>query len=67
MLFFLPLGRAIPQKGPELRSVGVFEEQHQKALVELEGAWELAEDLPHTVQEEEENRRLLAKLAVGVG
>lgn len=45
----------------------MFEEQHEEGLVELKGAWELAEDLPHTVQEEKKNRRLLARLAVGIG
>lgn len=45
----------------------MFEEQHEEGFVELKGAWELAEDLPHTVQEEKKNRRLLARLAVGVG
>lgn len=44
----------------------MFEEQHQEALAELEGAGELAKDLPHTVQEEQKDRSLLARLAVGV-
>lgn len=44
----------------------MFKEQHQKALAEFKGAWKLAEDLPHAVQEEQEDRCLLAKLAVGV-
>lgn len=63
----LPLSCATSQKGPELRSISMFKEQHQKALVEFKGAWELAKDLPHAVQEEQEDRRLLAKLAVRVG
>lgn len=44
----------------------MFEEQHQEALAELEGARELPEDLPHAVQEEQKDRSLLARLAVGV-
>lgn len=44
----------------------MFEEQYEKGFVELKGAWELAENLPHTVQEEKKNRCLLARLAVGV-
>lgn len=62
----LPFSCAIPQKGSKLRSIGMFEEQHKEGFVELEGAWELAEDLPHTVQEEKKNWRLLTRLAVGV-
>lgn len=45
----------------------MFKEQHQEALAEFKGARKLAKDLPHTVQEEQENRSLLARLAVGVG
>lgn len=45
----------------------MLEEQQQEALVELKGARELAKDLPHTVQEEKENRCLLTRLAVAVG
>lgn len=45
----------------------MLEEQQQEALIELKGARELAKDLPHTVQEEKENRCLLARLAVAVG
>lgn len=62
----LPFSCAIPQKSSKLRSIGMFEEQHQEGFVELEGAWELAEDLPHAVQEEKKNWRLLTGLAVGV-
>lgn len=45
----------------------MFKEQHQEALAEFKGAWKLAKDLPHAVQEEQEDRCLLTKLAVGVG
>lgn len=62
-----PLGLTVAQEGPELGGVGVFEEQHQEALAELEGAGELAEDLPHAVQEEQEDWSLLARFDVGVG
>lgn len=61
-----PLGFSVAQEGPKLRRVGMFEEQHQEALTELEGAGELAEDLPHAVQEQQKDRSLLARLAVGV-
>lgn len=44
----------------------MFKEQHQEALVEFKGAGKLAKDLPHTVQEEQEDRSLLARLAVRV-
>lgn len=62
-----PLGLIVAQEGPELRRVGVFEEQHQEALAELEGAGKLAEDLPHAVQEEQEDWSLLARFDVSVG
>lgn len=45
----------------------MFEEQHQEALAEFKGAWELAKDLPHAVQEEQEDGSLLARFAVGIG
>lgn len=45
----------------------MFEEQHQEALAELEGAGKLAEDLPHAVQEEQEDGSLMARFDVGVG
>lgn len=63
----LPLGRTVAQESTELRGIGVFKEQHQEALTEFKGAGKLAEDLPHTVQEEQEDRSLLARLAIGVG
>lgn len=62
-----PLGRAVSQEGAELRSVRVFKDQHQEAVAELKGTRELADDLPHTVQEQEEDGGLLARLAVGEG
>lgn len=62
-----PLGLTVAQKGSKLGGVGVFEEQHQEALVELKGAGKLAEDLPHAVQEEQEDWSLLARFDVGVG
>lgn len=63
----LPLSCTAAQEGAKLRSIGVFEEQHQEALAEFKGARKLAKDLPHTVQEEQEDGSLLARLAVGVG
>lgn len=45
----------------------MFEEQHQEALAEFKGARKLAKDLPHAVQEEQEDGGLLARFAVGVG
>lgn len=62
-----PLSCAVAQKCTKLRSIGVFKDQHQEALAEFKGAWKLAKDLPHTVQEEQEGRSLLTRLAVGVG
>lgn len=45
----------------------MFKEHNEEVIVEFKGAWELAQDLPDTVQEEEENRRLPFLLAVRVG
>lgn len=45
----------------------MLKEQHQEALTEFKGAWKLTNNLPHTVQEEQEDRSLLARFAVGVG
>ncbi|KAG7258219.1 hypothetical protein CRUP_036168, partial [Coryphaenoides rupestris] len=60
-------GRAsltLAQEGAELRGVGVLEEEQQETLGELEGAGELPQDLPHAVQEEQEDGGLVARLAV---
>lgn len=62
-----PLRLTVAQEGSKLGGVGVFKEQHQKALVEFKGAGKLAEDLPHAVQEEQEDWSLLARFDVGVG
>lgn len=45
----------------------MFEEHDEEVFAELERARELPEDLPHTVQEEQEYRSLPFLLAVGVG
>lgn len=63
----LPLSCAVAQVSTKLRGIGVLKEKHQEALTEFKGAWKLANNLPHTVQEEQEDRRLLTRLAVGVG
>lgn len=62
----IPIGCTVAQEGAKLRSIGVLKEQHQEGLTELKGAWKLAQDLPHTVQEEQEDGSLLARLAVGI-
>ncbi len=62
-----PLSCAVAQEGSKLRSISVLEEQHQEALAEFKGARKLAKDLPHTVQEEQEDGSFLARFAVGVG
>lgn len=63
----LPISCAVAQESTKLWGISVFKEQHQEALTEFKGAWKLAKNLPHTVQEEQEDRRLLARFAVGVG
>lgn len=45
----------------------MIKEQHQEALAEFKGTWKLVKDLPHAVQEEEEDGSLLTRLAVGEG
>lgn len=42
----------------------MLEEHDQEVLVELEGAGELPQDLPHTVQEEQEHGRFTSRLPV---
>ena len=45
----------------------MLKELHQEVLAEFKGARELPQNLPHAVQEEQEDGGLLARLAVGVG
>lgn len=45
----------------------MLKEKHQEALTEFKGAWKLANNLPHTIQEEQEHRSLLARLAIWIG
>lgn len=45
----------------------MFKEQHQEALIELKRTGKLPKDLPHAVQEEQKDRSLLPRLAVGIG
>ncbi|TRY62502.1 hypothetical protein DNTS_033299 [Danionella cerebrum] len=61
-----PLCHAAPEESAKLRGIRMLEEHHEEALVELEGAGELPQDLPHRVQEEEEDGRFTAELPVGV-
>ena len=63
----IPVSCIVAQEGTKLRGIGVFKEQHQEALTEFKGAGELAKDLPHTIQEKQEDWSLLARLAIGVG
>ena len=49
---------AVEQEGAEDRNPHAVAEQHQVGLGELEGGRVLVHQLPHAVQEEQEERRL---------
>lgn len=66
-LQFSPFIFVVPQESPKLGGVGMFKQQDEEVLVELEGAGELPMDLPHTFQEEQEHWGLPLLLAVGIG
>lgn len=57
---------AVTQKVSKMAGVDMRADGDEEMLIELKGTWELLRQLPHTLQELIDDRRLLLRIAVQV-
>lgn len=62
-----PLLMAVTQEGAVFGGVGLSGQPQEQRLREAQRQGELTPQLPHAVQQQQEDRRLLLKTGVGVG
>lgn len=62
-----PLLMAVTQEGAVVRGVGLSGQPQEQCLREAQRQGELTPQLPHAVQQQQEDRRLLLKTGMGVG
>lgn len=62
-----PLLMAVTQEGAVVGGVGLSGQPQEQRLREAQRQGELTPQLPHAVQQQQEDRRLLLKTGVGVG